>query len=321
MKKVSLLGDGAWGTALATVLSDNGFQVILWCYDEEVADHIRNTRENKKYLPGVILASSIVITTDLAQAVEGAEWVFEAVPVKYLRSILKDAAPYYHHQQTWVLLSKGIEQNSLLLPSQIIDDVYKKNVQKAIISGPSFAYDLARKQPTAVDYACPQFMTAPLKKMLHNNYFHLCHTTDMIGVQVGGALKNIVALGMGMLHGAGYGDNAKAWVITQAIKEMQHLASKMGGNPETIIGLSGIGDLVLTSHGKHSKNRRYGEQWIQGEMFNDNEPEAVNTSKAIDSLITRYDLHLPLFSAISQIVNNGKPLDYIFEVMDSACSS
>ena len=151
MKKVSILGAGAWGTAVACLLADNGYQVTLWCHEPAVADAINNTRINERYLPGVTLSPLIQPTVDLQEVVAHAQWIFEAVPVKFLRSVLVQAQPFYMQSQKWVIMSKGIEQDTLMLPTQILDDVFKADVHKAIFSGPSFAADLAQKQITGVN--------------------------------------------------------------------------------------------------------------------------------------------------------------------------
>lgn len=323
MKKVSILGAGAWGTAVASLLADNGYYVTLWCHEQSVADAIQKTRLNNQYLPGFTLSSQINATASLEEAVLGAEWIFEAVPVKFLRSILVQAKPLYHAHQKWVIMSKGIEQDTLMLPSQILDDVFDSVVQKAVFSGPSFAADLVKKQITGVTIAADSCdVGLALQQMLANNYFRPYISLDLIGVQAGGALKNIIAIGIGILKGAGYTDNAKAYLFTRGLHEMKQLTMMLGGKQETVYGLSGVGDLVLTAMGNLSRNMLLGEQLGKGRTVASiaaewgTLPEGINTVQSVHQLALKHSLDLPICNGLYQVIFHNKSADvFLRELM------
>ena len=315
MKRICILGAGSWGTAIATLLAENGYEVSLWCYEVEVANSIKETRENKRYLPGITLDKKIIPITDLQEAICGAQWIFEAIPIKYLRAILEQAKDCFSPEQTWVVLSKGMEQGSLLLPTQILDDVFGGVPQKAVFAGPSFAIDVAKKQITAVTVAATDCeIGLNLQKLLANRYFRPYVSLDMIGAQIGGALKNVLTLGVGMLDGAGYTDNAKAFLLTRGLHEMVLLAKVLGGRQETLYGLSGVGDLVLTSMGKLSRNLAVGKKLGQGQNLDailketGFVPEGINTVKSVYQLIQQKNLDLPICQGIYQVIYERKQL-------------
>ncbi len=316
MKHVCVLGEGAWGTAIATVLAHNGHVVHLWCHDQTVANSIQNNRTNHRYAPDIQLYQNIIPYTDLATNFNEVSWIFQAIPVVYLRSVLKQFKPYFSPEQKWVLLSNGIEHSTLMLPSQIVNDVFGVTVSQAVLSGPSFAHDLICKQPTVVN--CSATSTAigvQVQDLLNNDYFKLVYSADMIGVQIGGALKNCVALGVGMLDGAGYTDNTKAFVITQGLHEIAAIVQAMHGQIETTYGLSGVGDIVLTAMGKHSKNYAVGRRLGKGEtlqaIMNESHtvPEGINTVQSIMQLIKKYNLDLPLLRGVYQVIFEEKNLN------------
>lgn len=319
----SVIGEGAWGTAMAMLLAANGAQVKLWCYDAQVANSIKTTRVNERYLPGVVLDTAIEPTTDLAEAMAEATWVFVAIPVKFLRTILQHAQSYHSSDQTWVLLSKGIEQDTLFLPSQILDDVFGRPIKKAVLSGPSFAYDVVQKQPTAVTIASSHdSITLALQKLLMNDYFKPYCSRDMLGVQVGGALKNVITIGIGMIEGAGFKDNTKAFIFTCGFHELIRCAVSMGAQQETLYGLSGIGDLVVTSMGSLSRNLLVGQRLGRGEKLEyilqetGYIPEGINTVSALNQLMNHYKLDLPILRGICQIILEGKSVqEFIHELM------
>lgn len=320
MKKITILGEGAWGTAVATLLAHNGYAVKLWCYHANLVDQINTTRYNERYLPGIQLSKHITAVASLEEALFEAEWVFEAIPVKYLRSILEKVKPYYHATQRWVALSKGIEQDTLYVPTELIADVLGSAVQQSVLAGPSFARDLALKTITAVTIAAPDCEHAKeLQHLLANDYFRPYISTDMIGVQAGAALKNVVAIGIGMLDGAGHTDNAKAFVLTRGLYEMAELAMKLGGRQETVYGLSGIGDLALTAMGSLSRNLEVGKKLGQGQSLETilNEtgytPEGINTVASVHELMRKYDVQLSICSGIYEVVFEKKSLQHMLQ--------
>jgi glycerol-3-phosphate dehydrogenase (NAD(P)+) len=323
MKKVSILGDGAWGTAVACLLADNGYQVTIWCHDHTVADAINNTHINERYLPGVTLSPYIQATTSLQDALANAQWIFEAVPVKFLRVVLEKAKPFYNDQQTWVIMSKGIEQDTLMLPSQILDDVFKADVRKTVFSGPSFAADLAKKQITGVTIAAQSCEVGlELQTMLANSYFRPYISLDIIGVQAGGALKNIIAIGMGILKGADYTDNAQAYLFTRGLHEIVQLTTMLGGKHETVYGLSGVGDLVLTAMGNLSRNMLLGQQLGSGKTLQEISvawgtlPEGINTVQSVHQLALKHSLNLPICNGLYQVIFHDKSTEvFLRELM------
>jgi glycerol-3-phosphate dehydrogenase (NAD(P)+) len=324
MKNIGVLGEGAWGTAVATLLANNGFTVKLWCHDPAVAQSIRDTRYNKRYLPGIYLDELIIPTFDLSQAVGNASWVFEAIPVKFLRDVLEQVKDVEVSEQKWIILSKGIEQETLLLPSEIIDDVFENHLPKAVLVGPSYAKDLSEKQITAVTLAAVDCdLGLNLQKMLANDYFRPYLSLDMIGAQVGAAIKNVVALAVGMLDGAGYADNAKAFIFTRGLNEMVTIAQSLGGKTKTLYGLSGVGDLVLTATGKQSRNREVGKRLGEGQSLKDilDEtgyiPEGINTVNSVYQLMQQKKLDLPVCAGIYEIIHKKKSIpDLLNDLMN-----
>lgn len=320
LKTVCIIGEGAWGTAVATLLVQNGYTVKLWCHDPNVADAISKKRENNRYLPGILLDEKIQPTTDLTQATCDVRWVFEAIPVTFLRPVLQEAKACFSPDQVWVVLSKGIEQETLLLPTQMIDEIFGPDTQKAVFAGPSFAQEVATKQITAVSIAATDCdIGLQLQGILANDYFRPYITTDMIGVQVGAALKNIITLGIGLLDGAGYNDNAKAFFLTRGLHEMAQCAQALGGKQETIYGLSGVGDLVLTSMGKLSRNLAIGRQLGKGQILDEilqetgYISEGINSVKSVCQLGKKLSLDLFICNSIYHIIFEQQSIATMFE--------
>ena len=309
MKRISVLGEGAWGTAFASLLADNGYEVTLWCYYPDVAESITKKHLNNKYLPDFVLSENIKATASLKEAVCDVEFVFEAIPVQFLRSVLEQTTDFFSKEQTWVVLSKGIEQETLLLPSQIIDDVFGYETKKAVLVGPSFAHDVMEKQVTGVTLAATDCKVGMiLRKMLANDYFRPYVSLDMIGAQMGAALKNVITLGIGLLKGADYSDNAQAFLLTRGLHEIAQVAVAAGGRQETVYGLSGVGDLVLTAMGEKSKNLEVGKELGAGKKLKTilqktgYIPEGLNTVKSIAQLMSIHELDLPICAGIYSVI-------------------
>ncbi len=307
MKKVGILGAGAWGTAMATVLAHNGVTVILWSHEQEVVDDIKKNRQNSRYLPGVILSPLICPTNSLQEVFADTQWIFEAIPMAYLRSVLERATPFATSQHAWVLLTKGIEQNTLLLPSEVLCDVLGR-VKNLVLVGPSFAHDLARQQITAVVVATDTaYLVQELQDLLKTDYFFLFASTDVKGTQLAAALKNVVALGMGMLTGSGNSDNTKAFFLVLCLAEMKNIIRAYSGHEETIDGLAGVGDLVLTTWGKHSKNVAFGKMLATMSLTESLAqlpcaPEGLNTTLSVGTLLKQKKLSSPVFEGIIAVV-------------------
>lgn len=313
---IALLGDGAWGTSIATLLAYRGHPVKLWCYNADLVNQINNNHVNTKYLPGVPLSGSIIACATIKEAVQDAQWIVEAIPVKYIRSVITQEKKLFHRDQKWITLSKGIEQNTLMIVSQIIKDIIDKDTSVAAISGPSFAADVAAQQLTAVIAAADNDMLASqLCDLLSCNYFKAYPSTDVIGVQLCGALKNVITLAVTMLEGAGYSDTTRAFILTKGLQEMQELVVVMGGESQTVYGLAGVGDLVLTASSNQSKNAQVGKKLGKGERLQmilkqtGYIPEGINTVQAVVQLADRYNLALPLCRGLHAVIFENKTVD------------
>jgi len=317
---VAVIGAGAWGTAFATLLANNGHEVRLWCFEKEVVEGIEKNRENSKYFPGFKLDENIKPTNSLEVALKDVKWVFEVIPVKFMRSILENAKPYVNEEQVWVLLSKGIEQKTLLFPSDIIDEIFPCCVKKAIIGGPNFAKNLAAKSYTATTVACKDCdLGNQLQKILSNSYFKPYLSLDIIGVQVGSAIKNLLALMLGIFRGAGYEDNTIAFILTRGLVEISEITKHLGGQKESIYGLSGLGDLVLSSFGSVGRNQKVGMMIGAGDnvdhilettgLF----PEGVNTVQSVHQLMDRDNLELPICRGAYEIIFEGRSAQSVLD--------
>ncbi len=316
--KVAVLGAGAWGTALACLLADNGHDVMLWSYEQDVADAINHHHSNH-YLKDISLSRKIIATSVIQDAITYSDTIFIAIPVAFIRTSLltlnDEIAPY----KRWIMTSKGIEQHSLLLPTQILEHMWHTS-SIAAISGPSFAYDLVCKQITGIlitshDEALRQHVNV----LLANDYMLPELSSDVIGVQLCGALKNIIALGVGILDGAGYTDNTKIYFLIRALDEMMQMGLQLGAQQKTLYGLAGIGDVVLTAMGRRSKNLEVGRQIGKGESLDDiaqqmcSLPEGINTLQSIHELMVQKQIAMPLCSALYEIIFKKGSVETLFE--------
>ena len=309
-ENIAILGGGAFGTSMASLLVDNGCSVSLWCYEKEVCDSIKINQENKTYLPGIKLSAEIKTTNDIQEVVERSKWIFLAMPVEFLRNVLEQIKPFVKKEQILVCLSKGIEQDSLLFPVGIVEDILGFDFSKALISGPNFAKEIVQKCETAtVVGAQEESVAQELIKLLSNSYFKPQFCDDLIGVQVGGAVKNVYALAAGMVSTS---CNSSALLITQGLLEMAKLSEFLGGKKETVYGLSGLGDLILSTTGLLSKNLRAGKLLQEGKSLDDLKkefkvlPEGINTLKSVYQLIQKHKLDLPICKATYETVFEGK---------------
>jgi glycerol-3-phosphate dehydrogenase (NAD(P)+) len=319
--KITILGDGAWGTACAHLLATHGYQVTLWCHNEEAATAISTLHHNPTYLPNYILPSTISATTDLSTALKEASFIFEAIPIKFLRTVLQRCRPFVTENQPWVILSKGIESETLLLPSEIMSDTLGFAIPYVVLSGPSFARDLVQKQPTGVMIASLQNALAQqIKALVSNEYFTTEITDDVIGVQLCGALKNSIALLVGILDGAGYSDNTKALGATRALQELAYCIEHYGGSPKTLMGLAGIGDTLLTAFGKQSRNVLVGKQLGQGASLQTilssipQVPESINTIQALYQL-QKTTFSLPIMTALYKVIFEQQPINVLITTL------
>lgn len=320
--KICVLGAGSWGTALAVLMADQGMEVSLWHRKEEVAAQLRDKRENSKYLPGTTLSSGIAPTSHLNEAIEGSEVVVLAVPSHSIREICAKIKPFVHADQYIVNVAKGLEEGSYLRLSQVINDELSYN-NVFVLSGPSHAEEVAKKLPTTVVISGEEREKCEyLQDLFSTPTFRVYTNPDMIGVELGGALKNIIALGAGISDGLGYGDNSKAALMTRGIAEISRLGKILGAKTETFAGLAGIGDLIVTCTSMHSRNRRAGIQLGQGERLDEvldsigMVVEGVRATKVASELALKYECEMPITQGLNKILfEDANPKDVVTEIM------
>ncbi len=312
---VAVLGAGSWGTALAIVLADNGHDVRLWGQRQEQMDEINEKHTNEKYLPNIHLPEAIVGYVDLAKALEGIETVVLAVPTKAIRDVLQRVRTCIERPITIVSVSKGIEPDTHKRISEIIEEEMGERLQDVVVlSGPSHAEEVSLRHPTTVAVSSKNMDAAERIQDLFMNhqYFRVYTNPDLIGVEIGGALKNIIALAAGITDGLGYGDNAKAALMTRGLAEMARLGSRLGANPLTFAGLTGIGDLIVTCTSVHSRNWRAGNMLGKGYALDDvlanmgMVVEGVRTTKAAYQLAKKMNVDMPITNALYDVLFNGK---------------
>lgn len=312
MAKVGVVGAGSWGTALALVLGKNGHEVTLWSSRESKAKELCELRENKDKLPGVKIPEEIEITADLETAVKDKELVVLGVPSLYIRSTAAKMAPFVQDGQVIVNVSKGIEESTLYTMTEVIADEIP-NAEVAVLSGPSHAEEVSRSIPTTVVSGAKSRKTAEMvQSIFMNEAFRVYTSPDMLGIEVGGALKNVIALAAGVCDGLGFGDNTKAALITRGITEMSRLGVAMGGYQETFSGLAGMGDLIVTCASVHSRNRKAGYLIGQGYSMKDAMDEVkmvvegVHSAKAALKLADKYYVRMPIIEQVNAVLFDGK---------------
>ena len=322
MAEIGVIGSGSWGTALALVLNKNGHHVTIWSYLKEEADEIRKKRENPSKLPGVHIPEEIEITTDLQGSVEGKDVVVLAVPSMATRATAKKMCPYVKEEQILVNVAKGIEEGTLkTLSEQIEEEIPQADV--AVLSGPSHAEEVGRKLPTTCVIGAKTKKTAEyLQSAFINKVFRVYTSPDILGIELGGSLKNVIALAAGIADGLGYGDNTKAALITRGIAEIARLGVKMGGKIETFTGLTGIGDLIVTCASVHSRNRKAGYLIGQGRSMQEAMDEVqmvvegVYSAKAAAKLAKKYDVPMPIVEEVNKVLFEGKsPAEAVDDLM------
>lgn len=319
--KISLLGSGSWGTAIAVLLSNN-HDVILWSHQENKANTIINDKENKEYLPGIKLSDNIIITSDLNK-ISSSDMIVLAVPSKFIRETARKISPIINENAIIVNLSKGLEEGTLLRLSEVIREELPIKTRIAVLSGPSHAEEVSKGIPTAVVAASNDIEIAKIvQSVFMGPTFRVYTNIDMVGVELGGAIKNVIALAAGMSDGLGNGDNTKAALMTRGIVEAGRLGVAMGGNPKTLNGLAGVGDLIVTCTSMHSRNRRAGILLGKGKTLDEtlNEihmvVEGVNTAKAAYDLSVKYNVDMPITYEINQtLFSNKNPKTAVFDLM------
>ncbi|KPU28301.1 glycerol-3-phosphate dehydrogenase [Caloranaerobacter sp. TR13] len=319
---IGVLGGGSWGTALALLLANKGYQVDLWVRDIKQCNYMKEARENKKYLPNVKLPNNINITNDIEKAVYGKKIILLAVPSHAVRETIKKFKSQLKEQPILVNVAKGIETDTLLRVSEIVQQELP-TIEYTIISGPSHAEEVSRDIPTAVVAASTNKRVAEyIQEVFMTPRFRVYTNPDVIGVELGGALKNVIALGAGISDGLGYGDNTKAALMNRGIIEISRLGEKMGANKKTFAGLSGIGDLIVTCTSLHSRNRRAGIKIGQGASLEEAIKsigmvvEGVRTTKAAYELSRKYNIRMPITEEIYGVLYEGKDVRYsVFNLM------
>ena len=322
MAKVGILGAGSWGTALSLMLYKNGHDVTVWSIDKREVEMLQNEREHKSKLPGVKLPEDMVFTNNLEEGMKEKDFLVLAVPSIFTRSTARSMKPYIKQGQIVVNVAKGIEEDTLMtLSEQIEEELPEADV--AVLSGPSHAEEVGRGLPTTCVVGAKSKATAEfLQEAFMNDFFRVYISPDILGIEIGGALKNVIALAAGIADGLGYGDNTKAALITCGIAEITRLGVKMGGKAESFSGLTGIGDLIVTCESMHSRNRRAGILIGQGKTMLEAMDEVqmvvevVYSAKAGLALAKKYNESMPIIEQINQVLFEDKsPADAVYELM------
>jgi glycerol-3-phosphate dehydrogenase (NAD(P)+) len=313
--KISVLGAGGWGTTLAILLHYNGHNVTLWEYKKSYARHLLKKRINTDYLPGIKIPKEVLITSDIEEVSDDKNLIVLAVPSQFLRDVIKKINYHTIEDTILVSVSKGIEKNTLMTMSQMLKDVFPhiNENQIGVISGPSHAEEVSQMVPTAVVAASVDIETSKaIQAAFMTSYFRVYASTDILGVELGGAFKNIIAIGAGIIDGAGFGDNTKAAIMTRGVAEISRLGLAMGARPETFAGLSGMGDLIVTCMSRHSRNRYVGEEIGKGkklkQILNSMEQvaEGVETTRSAKQLAAKIEIETPITNEVYKILFEDK---------------
>ena len=328
MTRIAVVGGGAWGTALADLLARKGEgeggggggggggieAVTLWAREPEVVEQVNREHVNQVFLPGAALPAGLTASEDVAAAVRGADVVVSAAPSHAVRDVMARAAPAVARGAIVVSVSKGLEPERLQTMSCVLGDVLPKSAQIAVLSGPSFAQEVYARHPTAVVAAAREHTVAQrVQQVFSTSYFRVYSATDVLGVELGGALKNVIALAAGILEGLGLGHNTRAALITRGLAEITRLGVALGAEPATFAGLAGMGDLILTATGPLSRNHQLGIELGLGKRLEEalagraTVAEGVNTARSAVTLGERHGVELPIAREVAEVLFNGKP--------------
>jgi glycerol-3-phosphate dehydrogenase (NAD(P)+) len=322
--RIAVVGAGSWGTALAAVAADKGVDTVLWARRQELAEAIASRHENPDYLSGVELPPSLQATHDLERALSSASIAVMGVPSHAFRGIFREVAPLLPSGVPIVSLTKGIEQESLKRMSEVmVEEADLDPDRVAALSGPNLAREVAGRQPSATVVACSNEETARrLQGAFMARYFRVYTNPDVVGVELGGSMKNVIAIAAGIAAGMGFGDNAKASLITRGLAEVARLGAAMGGNPLTFAGLAGMGDLVATCYSPLSRNRTVGEQLGKGRRLDDvigemnMVAEGVKSSKPLCAMAERHGVEVPIAQHVMRVLYEGiSPKDMVLSLM------
>jgi glycerol-3-phosphate dehydrogenase (NAD(P)+) len=325
-RRLAIIGGGGWGTALSIVLAPRFDQIHLWVYEPDLAGRIQSMRENDLYLPGFMVPDHVSATTDLATALAGADIVLGVMPSHHARSLYERMLPYVTESMRFVSATKGIENGTLLRMTQVIAEVIGRKfpARVASLSGPTFAQEIARGEPAAVVISSHDAeLAAEIQSAFSGPSFRLYTSTDPVGVELGAALKNVIAIGAGICHGLNLGSNTIAALITRGLAEISRLAIALGGSQRTLAGLAGLGDLVLTCTGALSRNRSFGIELATGRKADEivrsmtMVAEGVHTTRAAVDLARRENVEMPITEQMNEIIERGKdPLTAVRELME-----
>ena len=322
---ISVLGAGSWGITLARLLANKGESVTLWEFDKVTAENLLATREHLRFLPGIKIPESVLITNDFAESVQNATAVLLAIPSHIIRSVCQQLVPYISDQMVIINCAKGLETETQLRLSEVIAQVIPKTYhsQITVLSGPSHAEEVSRDIPTTVVISGFDLGTMQsVQALMFTPRFRVYTNPDLIGVEFGGALKNIIAIGAGISDGLGFGDNTKAALITRGLAEITRLGTKLGANPSTFSGLTGLGDLVVTCTSRHSRNRAFGEKIAKNESVQQALDEigmvveGVKTTLAAYELAQQLKIEIPITDQIYQVIYQNKtPIQAVSDLM------
>ena len=325
MTKVACIGAGSWGTTVAALIAQNGHEVVLWCRRLELAEQVNEHRMNESYLPGIRLPDNLRATADIEEAMSGAEVCVMGVPSHGWRDVLVTIEKQLNDVDAIVSLTKGLEVDTNLRMSELVREVCPGLPPErfAMLAGPNIAKEIARKMPAATAIACAdEKLGARLQEIIHQPYFRVYTNNDVIGSELGGAIKNIVAIAAGVADTMGFGDNAMAALMTRGLAELTRLGTQLGGQPLTFAGLSGMGDMIVTCISKYSRNRRVGKELGKGRHIDDviaemnMVAEGVKSCRAILGLAERAGVEMPISSRVARVLFDGvHPKDMVEDLM------
>ncbi len=330
MTRAAVLGSGSWGTAFGKVLADAGTDVVLWARRPDLAEAVRDRHENPDYLPGIVLPHNLTATGDAAEAVADADFVVLAVPSQTLRDNLSSVVPALSRTAVLVSLMKGVELGTTKRMSEVVAEVADVPPgQVAVVTGPNLAKEIALGQPAGTVVACSDEDVAKrLQEACMTGYFRPYTNVDVVGCELGGAVKNVIALATGMAEGMGFGDNTKASLITRGLAETARLGAALGADPATFSGLAGLGDLVATCTSPLSRNRTFGERLGRGETLEDilarkqQTAEGVKSCRSILDLARKHDVDMPITEHVVKVVHEGMtPADMVRGLMSRGAKS
>lgn len=317
MTKITVFGTGSFGTALANILAENGHSVLMWGKNENTVDEINQSHQNKRYLKDVTLNETIKATSQLEQAVNFSDIFLIALPTKAIRNVVTEIDQHIKTKKTFIHVAKGIENETFKRVSEMIEDSVSKNHKNGVgvLSGPSHAEEVVIKQPTTVAASSKdEHISKLIQDLFMNDYLRVYTNNDLIGVELGGALKNIIAVASGIVAGMGYGDNAKAALMTRGLAEISRLGEKLGADPMTFLGLGGIGDLIVTCTSTHSRNYTLGYKLGKGKTTEEalNEMnmvvEGIYTTNSVYHLAKSQNVDMPITNALYKVLFEDKPV-------------